>query len=212
MVFGLVSKIGGLFRDNSRNRFGTAHGASIANQAYKQDSDRLLNGHELLNKNEYNVAYRNKDTGDIDVGVRGTASGGDVLTDIKKLVGDDVKKTDRYKSTKDFVEKLKKENPNSKINLYGHSLGGLITNELAKEKPDLISSGEAYNPYALSSSDVSDKIKNYRLPTDVVSVLGGNKIKTVGSASDYTRDILDAHSLERFLKRGGQVKRDVPSP
>lgn len=207
MVFNLINKIGGIFRSNEKNRFGTKHGASIANQAYKSDSDRLLNGHTLLNKNEFNVAYKNKDTGDIDVGVRGTASAQDAIDDVKKLVGQDIKNTSRYKNTKDFVENIKRQNPNSKINLYGHSLGGLITNELAKEKPDLISSGEAYNPYLLSTSDVSDKIKNYRLPTDVVSILGsGSKnVKTVGNAADYTRDILDAHSLTNFLKLGGHI-------
>jgi len=208
MVFGLINTLGGLFRNNKKGRFGTSHGASIANQAYKKDSDRILNGHELLNKNEFNVAYKNKDTGDIDVGVRGTASAGDVMTDAKKLFGEDIKTSSRYKNTKDFVEKLKQQNPTSKINLYSHSLGGAVANELAKEKPNLVSGGESYNPYLLSSNDASDKIKNYRLPTDVVSLLGANSknVKTIGDTADYTRDILDAHSLTNFLKLGGHIR------
>jgi dienelactone hydrolase len=195
-------------KEKKTNRFGTRHGAGIANQSYKGKADSTFNGHTLISENEFNKAYKNPITNEIDVGVRGTAGFSDVITDAKKLFGSDIKKSDRYKNSSDFVKKLKQENPTSKINLYGHSLGGAIVNELAKENPNIITSGEAYNPYLLSSSDASNKIKNYRLPTDVASLLAVNSenVKTVGDASDYTRGILDAHSLENFMKLGGQIK------
>lgn len=189
------------------NRLGTRYGALVANEAYKKDASHQLEGdRELIAENEYNKAYRNKRTGAIDVGVRGTASLSDALTDIKHLVGGDIKTTDRYKNTERFLKDLKDKNKDAKINVYSHSLGGLISNTIAKENPDLISGGEAYNPYALSKSDLSDKIRNVRTKNDVVSLLGSNGVETLSKdLSDLTKGTLEAHSLTNFLKSGGQI-------
>jgi hypothetical protein len=207
MVFGFINN---LFKKKERqpNRFGTRYGAMIAGQSYKRNADKNMDDLELIGENEYNKAYKNKKTGNIEVGVRGTNSAVDVLTDAYKLFGGDIKNTDRYKNTKSFVENIKKQNPTSNVNLYSHSLGGAISNTLAKDRPDLVSGGESYNPYLLKEGEASEKIKNYRTPTDVVSVLGvaDKNVKTVGDASDWARGILDTHSLENFYKTGGIVR------
>lgn len=189
------------------NRLGTRKGALVANEAYKKDASHQLEGdRELIGENEYNKAYRNKKTGDIDVGVRGTASVADAFTDIKHLVGGDIRTTERYKDTKRFIEGLKERNRNAKINVYSHSLGGLITNKLAQENPDLISGGETYNTYALSKNDLSSKLRNVRTKNDLVSHLGRDGVQTLSKdLSDLTQGNLEAHSLSNFLKRGGSI-------
>lgn len=209
MVFGIFGN------SKKENRFGTRKGALIANQSYKEKADKNINDNynlELIAENEFNKAYKDKNTGDINIGIRGTAGLTDVLTDVKHLVGADIKNTDRYKNSKEFLENIKRQNPTSNINLYGHSLGALITNKLAEEKPDIVSGGEGYNPYALKGSDLESggKIKNYRMNTDVASALGSlgadtKNIKSVGDISDITKGILDTHSLSNFLKTGGRV-------
>jgi len=208
MVFGIFGN-----SKKKENRFGTRKGALIATQSYKEKADKNIDNMELIDENIYNKAYKDKKTGDINIGIRGTSGVGDILTDVKHFVGNDIKSTDRYKNSKTFLENIKKQNPTSNINLYGHSLGALITNKLAEEKPDLVSGGEGYNPYALKSSDLESggKIKNYRMNTDVASLggyLGGNtnSIKSVGDFSDLTKGILDTHSLSNFLKDGGIVR------
>jgi len=200
------------FFNNSKpreNRFGTRAGALIATQSYKEKADKNVGDNELIAENEYNKAYKNKKTGDISIGIRGTSGINDVLTDAKHFVGSDIRNTDRYKNSKAFLVKVKAENPYSKVNLYGHSLGGLITNKLAEEKPTLVSGGEGYNPYALKGADLESggKIKNYRMNTDVASALGAitGNIKSVGDFSDLTKGVLDTHSLSNFLKKGGHI-------
>ena len=210
MVFGLFGN------SNKQNRFGTRKGALIATQSYNEKADKNINGDydlELIDENEFNKAYKDKKTGDINIGIRGTAGLTDVYTDVKHLVGADIKNTERYKNSKDFLENIKKQNPTANINLYGHSLGGLIGNKLAKEKSDIVSGGESYNPYALSGEDLESggKIKNYRMNTDIASLggyLGGNtnSIKSVGDITDFTKGILDTHSLTNFLKDGGIIR------
>lgn len=189
------------------NRLGTRSGALIANEAYKKNASNTVEGdRELIAENEYNKAYRNKKTGDIDVGVRGTASVSDALTDLKHLVGGDIRTTERYQDTKRFIQGLKERNRDAKINVYSHSLGGLITNKLAQENPDLISGGETYNTYALSKNDLSNKLRNVRTKNDLVSTLGSDGVQTLTKdISDYTQGNLEAHSLNNFLKKGGKV-------
>lgn len=189
------------------NRLGTRSGALIANEAYKKNASNTVEGdRELIAENEYNKAYRNKKTGDIEVGVRGTASVSDALTDLKHLVGGDIRTTERYQDTKRFIQGLKERNKDAKINVYSHSLGGLITNKLAQESPDLISGGETYNTYALSKNDLSNKLRNVRTKNDLVSTLGSDGVQTLTKdISDYTQGNLEAHSLTNFLKKGGKV-------
>ena len=191
------------------NRLGTRKGALVANEAYSKNASATLEGdRELISENEYNKAYRNKKTGDIDVGVRGTASVGDALTDLKHLVGGDIRTTERYQDTKRFIQGLKERNKDAKINVYSHSLGGLITNKLAQESPDLISGGETYNTYALSKNDLSNKLRNVRTKNDLVSHLGRDGVETLSKdLNDLTQGNLEAHSLTNFLKMGGSVNQ-----
>lgn len=210
MVFGLFGN------KPKENRFGTRKGALIATQSYKEKADKNIGDNELISENEFNKAYKDKKTGDINIGIRGTSGVNDILTDVKHFVGVDIRNTERYKNSKTFLENIKKQNPTANVNLYGHSLGALISNKLAKENPNIVTGGEGYNPYALTGGDLESggKIKNYRMNTDIASAggalatLGGNTngIKSVGDITDFTKGILDTHSLSNFLKDGGMIR------
>jgi dienelactone hydrolase len=187
----------------------TRIGATFAKQAYSTNPESI-EGYTLVNWNANNKAYKENNTNVIHVGIKGTANAADVLTDIKHFTGTKIETTDRYKDSKKFLENLQRDNPTSKLNVYGHSLGGLIANKLAKEEPQLVSGGQAFNPYALKSSDLDSggKIKNYRTKTDVASALGAinNNIESVGSIFDITKSITDNHSLSNFYKKGGKIR------
>lgn len=188
----------------------TRTGATFAREAYNdRPKSTLEGGYRLINYDINNKAYKDMNN-NIHVGIRGTSNLSDVVTDVGHFVGTKIENTDRYKQSKKFVEGLKRDYPTSNINVYAHSLGGLIANKLAKENPNLVSGGETYNPYALKSSDLDSggKLKNYRTRTDVASALGAinNNIESVGSVFDITRGILDNHALNNFYKNGGRIR------
>jgi|688.fasta_scaffold455034_2 dienelactone hydrolase len=187
----------------------TRQGATFVREAYKEAGGNL-EGYTLIKQDANNKAYKNNATGAINVGIRGTSNLSDVITDVGHAVGVNISTTDRYKDSKKFLEDLKRQNPTANLNVYGHSLGGTIVNKLAKENPQLISSGEAFNPYALKGSDLDSggKIKNYRTKADVASALGAinNNIESVGSIFDIAKSITDNHSLSNFYKNGGRIR------
>lgn len=71
--------------------------------------------------------YRNNDTNEVVVAPKGTASLGDVATDVKMFFG---VKDKRFKSAKEKLDKVKAKYPDSKIDLAGHSLSGKIVEEI----------------------------------------------------------------------------------
>lgn len=198
-----------MFSSKTKNRLGTREGALIANEAYKANASRdLEGGRKLIDENEFAKAYETPD-GRIQVGIRGTSSIGDAFTDIKHLTGSDIKQTDRYKSTEKFIKDIsfKKQKP---VELYAHSLGGLVANKFTQDNPTLVSKGETYNTYALGKGDLSSKLRNVKTKNDLVSALGSNGVTSLSSSlTDYVQSPLASHSLDNFLKDGGRVKREM---
>jgi hypothetical protein len=189
----------------TKNRLGTREGALIANEAYEAHANKSLEGgRTLIDENEFAKAYRTAD-GKIQVGIRGTASVGDAFTDIKHITGSDIRQTDRYKSTEKFIKDVSFKNQKP-VELYAHSLGGLIANKFTQDNPNLVSGGQTYNTFALSKNDLSSKLKHVKTKNDPVSALGSDGVKSLTSSlTDYVQSPLSAHSLSNFLKAGGIV-------
>ena len=189
----------------TKNRLGTREGALIANEAYEAHANKTLEGgRTLIDESEFAKAYRTSD-GRIQVGIRGTASIGDAFTDIKHLTGSDIRQTDRYKSTEKFIKDVSFKNQKP-VELYAHSLGGLVANKFSQDNPNLVSGGQTYNTYALSKNDLSSKLKHVKTSNDPVSLLGGSGVTSLTSSiTDYVQSPLSAHSLNNFLKAGGVV-------
>ena len=122
--------------------------AILANDAYtnKTDFERINNKDDLSaqNKNIINYndnpttgfrakAYKDNDTGDITIAYAGTAplsfenskeTANDVwYSDIPMIIG---YKPKQYEEAVNFFNVVKTENPDSKITLTGHSLGGML--------------------------------------------------------------------------------------
>lgn len=122
--------------------------AILANDAYtnKTDFERINNKDDLSaqNKNIINYndnpttgfrakAYKDNDTGDITIAYAGTAplsfenskeTANDVwYSDIPMIIG---YKPKQYEEAVNFFNVVKAENPDSKITLTGHSLGGML--------------------------------------------------------------------------------------
>ena len=187
MLFGAISKgVKKLFNSNkpARRRF-----ASIV---YDKSRPDMVDGFKKIDEDDENVAYRDN-LGNVKIGIRGTASGGDVLTDAKILGGKRLEDTSRYKRSEDFVNRIKEKYKPSDISLSGHSLGGGIVNALSKKYGY---SGSAYNPFLLKKEDISDKVKNVRSAFDPVSALVAKDIKTDYSKINFNP--LEAHSISQF--------------
>lgn len=181
-------------------------GANIVNIAYADKNSRpntYIHDGSLYTKlydDEHNVAYRNN-KGGIKVGIAGTNNFNDAVTDAGLLLGNDIRNTDRYKSSASFLKKVMDENKDANIELFGHSLSGLITNQLQKDNPNI--SSTAYNPYLLNTNQISDKTRNIRTYTDPASLLVASNIENQLWGSSLNP--LDSHSLNNF-KLGGLVK------
>ena len=182
--------------------------ALVANEAYDETPSQTLEGDRtLLKHNKYNKAYRKGDT--IDIGIRGSADVADYALDAKKLLfGDNLLNSERYKDSERFIKDIRRENPNAKIRVSGHSLGANVLNRFVNENPNVINYGEGYNPFVTTNMDLSADVKNYRKKGDIASVLGtydfiaGDKKVQDFETESQTGGVLDTHSLKHFLKKG----------
>ena len=183
--------------------------ALVANEAYDETpSQTLEGGRTLYRSNKYNTAYVDAD-GNIDIGVRGSGDLVDYALDAKKLLfGDNLLQSERYKNTESFIKDIRKDNPNKKISVGAHSLGGTLVNRFVNENAGVIDYAETYNPYVTTNMDLSADVKNYRKKGDVASVLGtygfiaGNKKIEDFESENEPDGILEKHSLKQFLKKG----------
>ena len=183
--------------------------ALVANEAYDETpSQTLEGGRTLYRSNKYNKAYVDAD-GNIDIGVRGSGDLVDYALDAKKLLfGDNLLQSERYKNTETFIKDIRRDNPNKKINVGAHSLGGTLVNRFVNENAGVIDYAETYNPYVTTNMDLSADVKNYRKKGDVASVLGtygfiaGNKKIEEFEPENKPDGILETHSLKQFLKKG----------
>ena len=164
----------------------------FASIAYDKERPAEVDGYKKIDEDEENVAYRD-DAGRVKIGIRGTASGGDILTDAKILGGKRLEDTSRFKRSEDFVNKIRDKYKPADLSLSGHSLGGGIVNALSKKYGY---QGTAYNPFLLKKEDISEKVKNVRSAFDPVSLAVAPHIKTDYSKIDFNP--LKAHSVSQF--------------
>lgn len=172
-------------------------GISFADLAYKEldadmddtmvrplDSSVLtIAGHELRGHFDLGdgfkgfIAKRQQPTGDIVIGFRGTDSKRNIWTDVLQYcICDDIV----YRKALGFVVIAAEQYPQKRINVYGHSLGGGLTQfaVAASEKPNVY--GHGYNSAGLSRLTLSrmprlngvPNVTHYHLRDDVVFNIG----------------------------------------
>lgn len=115
----------------------------VAENAY--DGGEAPKGYILQRRTPTLVFYRKVDNpNDVLLGVRGTASLGDVGADLALGVGL-LRFSGRYRADKRAVEDYLKEFPGAKIYTGGHSLGAAVARQLARDFPEHIKGGAGYN-------------------------------------------------------------------
>jgi translation initiation factor IF-1 len=144
-----------------------------------------------------NQVFVNNKTGGVVVTTRGTSGFQDLVTDAKISLGVNPKSLKRYKQA-DKVASQAREKYGQPITLLGHSLGGNISETIAKKGDKVIT----YNK-AATLQDIGKKRRegqiDIRHEDDVISALSktqkGGKDITIKSTS---KGILDAHGLNKL--------------
>ena len=180
-------------------------------------------GYELEKLKRGVAVYRNKDTGESVLGVKGTdvKNRRDILSDIRLGLG--LSKYDKqFKSrTKQIKDHMKNESPNSTI-LLGHSLGGsIVTSAMAKSKSVRDNVKEVHNfntgftkefnkeiSQGLKKEDkkvLKDKMTHHHIENDVIStaLTGQGTLGKVKKTKSDDVNPLKLHSLENWTKEEG---------
>ena len=130
---------------------------------------------------------------------RGSDDMGDLRVDHQMLSG---KLPDQFQNAVDFMEQVKAQNPNKKIVVTGHSLGGSLAELVACKEKD--TTAITFNSFGIDSI-VKDKaptefrdnknIYNYIIEGDPVS----NSSKHVGLTTRLPKTAINNHSIANYL-------------
>ena len=195
------------------------------NKGAKKISKKLEGtGYELEKLKRGVAVYRNKDTGESVLGVKGTdvKNRRDILSDIRLGLGLSSHDKQFKSRTKQIKEHMKKESPNSTI-LLGHSLGAsIVTSAMAKSKSVRDNVKEVHNfntgftkefnkeiSQGLKKEDkkiLKDKMTHHHIENDVIStaLTGRGTIGRVKKYKSEDASPLKKHSLENWTKEEGE--------
>ena len=162
-----------------------------ADKGYVYDKD-------LSNHNQQ-VYYHPQDK-KLVVSIAGTHNSSDILTDARVMAGG-LKNTDRYKQAQATLQNAKSKYGVDSATIAAHSLGGIIGSYIAGSNDKVYTLDKAQTIGNRNSKNE----KAYRSAGDVVSLLGANKIKTIGSGSVLTGGItgaLSSHNVSNIKDAG----------
>lgn len=112
--------------------------------------------------------------------VTGTHTAGDILTDARMMAGG-LKNTDRYKQAEKVLQNAKTKYGVDSATIAGHSIGGVISSYIGNSKDKVVTLDKAQTIF--NRNNVNEKA--YRSAGDVVSILGANKMKTIGKGNFF---------------------------
>lgn len=150
--------------------------------------------------------FHNPEKNKLVVGVAGTHSTNDVLTDVNLAFGN-LKNTDRYKEARNILNRAKEKYSPNDVVISGHSLGGSISQYIA---------GKNDKVYTLDKgATIGQKTRKnevaYRTQGDVVSLLnaGSKRVTTLPNKNLPTGflvgDILKAHNVDNIKNSNIQI-------
>jgi dienelactone hydrolase len=187
-------------RPSKNNIKGLDKVASIAGVSYTAPNKRP----QAIDNSSYDprysdnqiATYRDDQSKQFNVSFRGTAALHDVGTDISAVVLGKRDSNPYFQRANKVVDELQSTYPNYKINVYGHSLGGSVVNDVAKKHPQI--RGYAFNegagiPEMLGRKN-SNNVQSYRNSTDIASTFS-NPTNTGNTLTDKN---INSHGIDTF--------------
>ena len=162
-----------------------------ADKGYVYDKD-------LSNHNQQ-VYYHPQDK-KLVVSIAGTHNASDVITDARMMAGG-LKNTDRYKQAQATLQNAKNKYGVDSATIASHSLGGVIGSYIAGSNDKVYTLDKAQT---IGNRNAKNE-KAYRSAGDVVSLLGADKIKTIGNGNVLTGGItgaLSSHNVSNIKNAG----------
>lgn len=175
--------------------------AMAAEMAYKSDPLTEFGDWELVGTDEFTRIYRHKKEDRHLIGIRGTKGAGDQSLDATLPVRD-IRSSDRYKKSKEFVEGYlrrlgeREEGKPRRIEFAGHSLGGLIADRLGQD----FGADRVVQFNAITYGDEGPNTEHYITEDDPLRIAGllGN------DPNAYRFGITGGHSMNAFFNAGDE--------
>lgn len=165
-------------------------------QTYKQKDrqDRLGQFQYEPQYSDSELAVYNKpESHEIIIAIRGSVTAEDwAVSDVKLAMGK-LKETARYKRNLREVERIIQQNPNSQVVLTGHSLGGGIASQIAK---DLDLRVVGFNAAVIGGQNPNGRL--YTIKNDLVSAAAPNSVIIDKGHDSFSK----AHSMKNFYGDG----------
>lgn len=191
------------FMMGTRKR-GVKRQAELANIAYAPVEERpeaFGTFNEVKGLSDERIAvYKDDVNKRVNIGLRGTANIEDIGTDITAVIGGRRASNPYFQQAQSVLDKVRADNPEYRITVSGHSLGGSVSRELARNNPDIKAFG--YNPGAFIGDKFRTNPENFftfRNKTDVVSML--DNPSNIGGDFFDVPNPLRAHSITTFTSR-----------
>jgi len=175
----------------------------IAENSYSSQV-KEISGWDLIFKNETLNIYKNESTKVIVIGVRGTASGGDALADLK-IANGSLNTSSRYKNDLSNIKQIQTQYSITDYKYFGsgHSLAGAILDLLLRG--GYIRQAVSYNP-AVEKAEMGNN-NNLRIYNDddaLYNLLGKYSNNTEvrpnkNKISNPITNTLNAHKMEQFI-------------
>jgi hypothetical protein len=189
----------------------------LAEEAYKSPEQRLgtITGIgqrvEGISQDPERIAvYVDEPTKKVNIGFKGTSSLRDIGEDIRIATGAGRQSSDYLQKAQKTIELARQKYPEYSVDTVGHSLGGFISKEVARENPYIRGYGiqaGAGIPEAFAKTAPSNFI-GVRTGADPVSALGGSQYtrgdllgaQTAFNVSNPFTSLIGSHLLSNFRK------------
>ena len=191
-----------LIKDSSQKKYhdlGLETYKKLNESAYKKYGDEIIDDDlKLITQTLNNKVYQDRRDGQFYQAVSGSKTLKDFVNDGLQYLGinDNILHKQRLKESQDVLNRA--DPVRNRVNLTGHSLGGLITNQLIKNNRDIERSIN-FNPFIPTYREIyeNDKITNIRNKNDFASKIIRDLNRTINL--DSSMNPIESHLLKNIV-------------